>query len=144
MTRKSPTILIVDDERHIVEVLARRLQQAGFNVATASCVSEAIASAGESPPALIVTDLQMPGGSGLDLAQSVRANPTLRDVPIILLSARGFLADVRRLHSLRITTVMEKPFSSRKVCEEVGRILGTDTEPGIGGMWLNHPDSEAA
>lgn len=144
MHHRRSHILIVDDERHIVEVLARRLQQAGFDVATASCVSEALASAGESPPALIVTDLQMPGGSGLDLAQSVRADPALRDVPIILLSARGFLADVRCLHSLRITAVMEKPFSSRKVCEKISRILSADPEPRISGTWLNHPDSEAA
>ncbi len=83
-------ILVCDDEPHIVHVVSTKLRNAGFEVTTAADGEEAFEAACSAPPDLVITDYQMPFLSGLELCFKLRAEPRTRDIPIIMLTARGY------------------------------------------------------
>ncbi|MBN1977824.1 MAG: response regulator transcription factor [Anaerolineae bacterium] len=118
------TILVVDDEPQIVELVQDYLKQAGFRVLTARDGQTALTSARHERPDLIVLDLMLPGGmDGLDVCRSVRQDAVLGDVPIIMLTARDEEAD--RLIGLELGAddYVTKPFSPREVVARVRAVL---------------------
>jgi two-component system alkaline phosphatase synthesis response regulator PhoP len=118
------TILVVDDEPQIVELVQDYLKQAGFRVLTARDGQTALTIARHERPDLIVLDLMLPGGmDGLDVCRSVRQDVALGDVPIIMLTARDEEAD--RLIGLELGAddYVAKPFSPREVVARVRAVL---------------------
>ena len=118
------TILVVDDESQIVELVSDYLKQAGFRVLTARDGQTALTIARHERPDLIVLDLMLPGGiDGLDVCRSVRQDVALGDVPIIMLTARGEETD--RLIGLELGAddYVTKPFSPREVVARVRAVL---------------------
>ena len=81
-------VLVVDDEPDIVALVVFHLAKAGYRVATASSGLEAIAVAQQERPALIVLDLMLPGLSGFDVLERLRAEEGTRDVAVLMLTAR--------------------------------------------------------
>jgi CheY-like chemotaxis protein len=116
-------ILVVDDETHILNVVAIKLQNAGYRVATAEDGLEAYEMARQLRPDLVITDYQMPALSGVELCARLREEPGLRDVPVIMLTARGFAISPRESTATNIRRVIEKPFSPREVLAEVNAQL---------------------
>jgi DNA-binding response OmpR family regulator len=82
------TLLVVEDEPHLLALLRRGLEQHAFRVLTATDGPAAIAEAAREPPDLIVLDLMLPGLSGLDVCRALREQAALSQVPIIFLTAR--------------------------------------------------------
>jgi two-component system alkaline phosphatase synthesis response regulator PhoP len=130
------TILVVDDEPHIVEVVNDYLKQAGFRVLAARDGQTALTLARHEHPDLIVLDLMLPGGlDGLDVCRSLRQDPALADVPIIMLTAR--IEEMDRLIGLELGAddYVTKPFSPREVVARVRTVLrrarGGGQAPGI-------------
>ncbi|MCE5186326.1 MAG: response regulator [Planctomycetaceae bacterium] len=119
--------LIVDDEFHIVQVMAIKLRNNGYDVVTAENGSEAYRCACESRPDIIVTDFQMPIMSGLELIEKLRQNPQTADTPVIMLTARGFAIDEDQKQRLRIAACLSKPFSPREVLQTVEETLKQTT-----------------
>ena len=118
------TILVVDDEPHIVEVVRDYLKQAGYRVLTASDGQTALTLARHERPDLIVLDLMLPGGAdGLDVCRGVRRDPVLADVPIIMLTARTEEADRVIGLELGADDYVTKPFSPREVVARVRAVL---------------------
>lgn len=117
-------VLVVDDEAHITHVVALKLTNAGFDVATAADGEEALEAALQNPPALVVTDLQMPYMSGLDLCIRLKQHPTTANIPALMLTARGFALSQADLAKTNIRNVMAKPFSPKEVLERVREALG--------------------
>ena len=116
-------ILVCDDEPHIVHVVAAKLRNAGLEVITAGDGEEAFGLAKSQQPDLVITDYQMPILSGLELCAKLRGDPATRNMPAIMLTARGFsLADQELIHT-NIRQVLVKPFSPREVLSTVRRIL---------------------
>ncbi|HKQ50600.1 MAG TPA: response regulator [Phycisphaerae bacterium] len=116
-------ILVCDDEPHIVHVVAAKLRNAGLEVITAGDGEEAFGLAKSQRPDLVITDYQMPILSGLELCAKLRSDPETRNIPAIMLTARGFsLADQELVHT-NIRQVLVKPFSPREVLSTVRRIL---------------------
>lgn len=113
------TILIADDEPHILNVLSIKLRNAGFNVVTAEDGAEAYALACAHQPDLVITDYQMPLLSGLELCSKLMSDPKTRNVPTILLTARGFSMSEADITSHNIREVITKPFSPREVLARV-------------------------
>ena len=111
----SPTILIADDETHILNVLTIKLSNAGYHVLTAQDGEEAHRLACAHLPELIITDYQMPLLSGLELCSRLRSSPDTRDIPAILLTARGFSMSQRDKNQDNIREVVTKPFSPREI-----------------------------
>jgi two-component system, OmpR family, alkaline phosphatase synthesis response regulator PhoP len=118
------TILVVDDEPQIVELVSDYLKQAGFRVLTARDGQTALTVARHERPNLVVLDLMLPGGmDGLDVCRAVRQDAVLGNVPIIMLTARGEETD--RLIGLELGAddYVTKPFSPREVVARVRAVL---------------------
>lgn len=118
------TILIADDETHILNVLSIKLQNAGYNVITAEDGAEAYELACTQKPDLVITDYQMPRLSGLELCSKLTCDPATSDVSAILLTARGFAMSEEDMRLGNIKEVITKPFSPRKVLLRVQELLG--------------------
>jgi len=118
------TVLIADDETHILNVLSLKLQNAGYTVITAQDGAEAFELARAHHPDLVITDFQMPLLSGLELCTRLRCEPGTRDVPAILLTARGFSMSQGEVLQDNIKEVITKPFSPREILARVQQIIG--------------------
>ena len=120
------TVLIVDDEPPIVHVVRLKLQQAGLEVVAANSGNVAYDLACKVKPDLIITDFQMPGGTGLELAARLCGNPETSHIPLIMLTARGHRAPLAELAQTNVRSVLAKPFSPRHLLKKVNELLGLD------------------
>lgn len=116
-------ILIVDDEIHIVHVAAIKFRKNGFEVITADNGAAALKLACEHKPDAVVTDLQMPQMTGLELAEKLRARPETAEIPVIMLTARGFAIEDEQRRGLGIAEVLSKPFSPKELLRTVEDVL---------------------
>ena len=116
-------ILVADDEAHILHVVSMKLRNAGYEVITAVDGEEALELCASEVPDLIITDYQMPFMSGLELCKEIRTRDELKGIPAIMLTARGFDIDAQEMIDAGIAAVLAKPFSPRKVLEQVNELL---------------------
>jgi DNA-binding response OmpR family regulator len=116
----SKSVLVVDDEPKIVEVVGDYLRSAGFSVTTAADGEGAVASARARPPDLVLLDLGLPGLDGLDVARQLRRASS---VPIIMLTARGEETDRVLGLELGADDYLVKPFSPRELLARVRAVL---------------------
>ena len=114
------TILVVDDERNIREVVAAVLQDEGYDVRTAINGRRAIELLREGRPALILLDVQMPELDGREVLRWARAQPALADTPVVMMSS-ALWADVG---DPQATAFLPKPFDLDHLLSTVGRLLG--------------------
>lgn len=120
MGNSMPVILTVDDDPDLLDLLGLALETPGYDVLTATDGPTAIAIAGRHSLDLIITDFHMPGMTGVELAQQIRATPSTRHLPIIVLSAAaGPEHDPDGL----IDRWLRKPVSLRQLRAEVCQIL---------------------
>jgi two-component system, OmpR family, alkaline phosphatase synthesis response regulator PhoP len=122
-TMTGKKVLVVDDEIHIVHVVAIKLRNNGYDVITAENGSEAFKIACEEKPDVIVTDFQMPLMTGLEMVEALRQNAEMADVPVIMLTARGFAIDDKQKKQLRISECLSKPFSPKELLRTVEDVL---------------------
>ncbi|HDD24614.1 MAG TPA: response regulator transcription factor [Chloroflexi bacterium] len=117
------TVLIVDDENHIVELARMYLEQEGFYVQAASDGAQALEMITQHPPALIVLDLMLPQIDGWEVCRRLRSTPQVADLPIIMLTARD--DDVDKIVGLELGAddYMTKPFNPRELVARVKAIL---------------------
>jgi two-component system, OmpR family, alkaline phosphatase synthesis response regulator PhoP len=123
------TILAVDDEAHILHVVSLKLKNAGFTVLTAKDAEEALELSATMPIDLLLTDFQMPGMSGLDLARKLHSEPGRKNLPAILLTAHGLALEQVDLAHAGITVCLSKPFSPRDLLERVHQLLEAKEQP---------------
>ena len=117
-------ILLCDDEIHILRAAEFKLKRAGFDVQVAGDGQEAWELIEAQPPDILVTDYQMPRMDGLQLTQRVRENPDLEDLPILMLTAKGFEISHEELaQKWNVRGVIAKPFSPRELLQTVQDIL---------------------
>jgi two-component system alkaline phosphatase synthesis response regulator PhoP len=118
------TILVVDDEPQIVEIVQDYLKQAGYRVLTARDGQTALTLARHEHPDLVVLDLMLPGGiDGLEVCRGLRRDPVLGNVPIIMLTA--LVDETDRLIGLELGAddYITKPFSPREVVARAKAVL---------------------
>ena len=123
------TILVVDDERDIVELVRYNLAQAGYRVVSALDGRQAVEAARRERPDLIVLDLMLPVLSGGEVARLLKQDEMTRRIPILMLTARG--AEVDRVvgFELGADDYVVKPFSPRELVLRVQAILKRDEGP---------------
>jgi DNA-binding response OmpR family regulator len=119
-----PLVLCADDDEDILALVALRLRRAGFTVATALDGDIAIDLAREQRPALVVLDVMMPRRTGLEVLADLRADPALREVKVVLLSARVQDADVEGGLGAGADAYVAKPFKAQELVETVEQLLG--------------------
>ena len=129
VSSQRPTVLLVEDEQGITEPLAEALEREGFNAAVAGTAAQAMEMAAGREPDLVLLDIGLPDGSGLDVCRELRRQG---DVPIIMLTARGSEADRVAGLELGADDYVVKPFSAREVMARVRAVLRRAT-PTTGG-----------
>jgi two-component system phosphate regulon response regulator PhoB len=118
-----PLILVVEDEADLVTLLSYNLEREGFRVITANDGEEALLLADERTPHLVLLDWMLPLMSGLEVCRQLRRNPKTRDIPVIMLTARGEEADkVRGLNS-GADDYLSKPFSPTELVARIRAVL---------------------
>ncbi|MHC4740038.1 MAG: response regulator [Planctomycetota bacterium] len=116
-------VLVVDDEIHIVHVVAIKLRNNGFSVITAENGAQAFERACEDKPDIIVTDCQMPVMTGLELIEKLRKNEGTKETPVIMLTARSFAIEQKQKEQLQISECLSKPFSPKELLRSIEDIL---------------------
>jgi len=116
-------VLVVDDEIHIIHVVAIKLRNNGYEVISAENGTEAFELACEERPDIIVTDFQMPVMTGLELVRKLRENEATKDIPVIMLTARGFAIEDEQKENLQISEFLSKPFSPKELLRSIDDIL---------------------
>ena len=119
----APCILVVDDEPDIVALVAYHLAKAGYRVSTAASGADALEASRREHPALVVLDLMLPGLSGFDVLEQLRADEATRDIAVLMLTARREEPDRIRGLSLGADDYLTKPFSPQELVLRVGAIL---------------------
>jgi len=123
MVLKQQTILVVDDEEDILELLEYNLTKDGFRVVRVSSGEAALDAAREGKPDLVVLDLMLPGLSGLEVCKGLKKDSLTAGVPIIMLTAKGEEADVVLGLELGADDYITKPFSPRVLVARVRAVL---------------------
>lgn len=116
------TILIVDDEYLIADILSFALEDEGFMTVTAGSAVRALEILDRERPDLIITDFMMPGMTGIEFAAAVRAQPAHLATPIMLMS--GAQAHLGVARPDLFTQVMDKPFDTDYMVQQVKALLG--------------------
>ena len=116
-------ILVVDDEPDIVALVVYHLAKAGFKISTASNGADALRMAQQDKPALVVLDLMLPGMSGLEVLDQLRADEAGQDIAVLLLTARREEPDRIKGLSSGADDYLTKPFSPQELVLRVRNIL---------------------
>ncbi|MBW1819942.1 MAG: response regulator transcription factor [Deltaproteobacteria bacterium] len=117
------TILVVDDEEDILELVAFNLKREGYEVIAASTGEMALHLAGEQQPDLMVLDLMLPGIDGLEVTRQLKADSGMGNIPIVMLTAKGEEADIMAGLELGADDYVSKPFSPRVLVARVKAVL---------------------
>ena len=120
-------ILVVDDEIYIVHILDFSLGMEGYNVVTALDGEQAVEKARTEKPDLIVLDIMMPKLDGYETCKILKADELTKDIPVILLSAKGRNVDQKIGFEVGADDYITKPFSPRKLVERINAVLGQGT-----------------
>jgi len=120
----SHRILIADDEPNIVVSLEYLMKRAGYEVIVARDGQEAIDAIRRERPHLVLLDVMMPRKSGHDVCQELRADDTLKDTLVLMLTAKGRDTDVDKGLGVGADAYMTKPFSTKELAAKVAEMLG--------------------
>lgn len=120
---RTERILVVDDEEDILELVRYNLFAQGYEVVTALTGEQALEAARSVDLDLMVLDLMLPGIDGLDVARILKEDSRTRNIPIVMLTAKGEEADVVRGLELGADDYLTKPFSPRILNARVGAVL---------------------
>jgi CheY-like chemotaxis protein len=124
MNPTSPAkILIADDEVFMLRLLEMTFKKGGYEVVSCRDGNEALAAAAAAPPQLIVLDVMMPGLDGLGALRRLKENPATRDIPVVVLSAKGHALTKVEAEVAGAVLFLAKPFSPNQLLGEAQKIL---------------------
>lgn len=130
--QKMHRVLVVDDESDVTELLQYRLEQEGYRVATLNDPLGFVVKVREFEPDLMLLDIMMPELSGIQLCRIVRADPSMKDIPVIFLSARGEVEDRIKGLEAGAEDYVSKPFNTNELMLRISKMLkrsGAPSEP---------------
>jgi DNA-binding response OmpR family regulator len=116
-------ILIIDDEPSIVLSLEFLMKREGFEVAVAGDGEGALRTMAERRPDLVILDVMMPKLNGFEVCQRIRADPALRGVRVLMLTAKGGETEMKKGLELGADAYVTKPFSTKELVAEIRRLL---------------------
>lgn len=120
-TRKS--VLIVEDEPVIAEALVYLLQREGLEVSVRGDGEAALEALRERAPDLVILDLMLPGISGMEVLETVRRDPSLKSLPVLMLTAKGQRKDRAAAEEAGVSLFITKPFSNAELVGHVKDLL---------------------
>ena len=119
----APYILVVEDEPDIRDLLEFTISRSGFDIYEAESAEDALKILDRGLPELIIIDWMLPGMDGIDLAKKLRSDDLTKDLPIIMLPARGEEADKLRSFEVGIDDYVTKPFSPKELMARIKALL---------------------
>ena len=122
------TVLIIEDDRSLVEVVAYNLRQAGYDVLTAYDGQDGITQAELKHPDIVILDLMLPVVDGLDVCRRLRSNPATRNTRIVMLTAKSEESDELVGFSLGADDYVTKPFSVKVLLQRVKALCRRESE----------------
>jgi len=120
--KKGP-ICVIEDEEDIREILTLQLKREGYETLTAETGEEGIRVVREKKPALVLLDLMLPGVDGLDVCRTLREGKDTKEIPIIMITARGEESDIITGLEMGADDYVTKPFSPRVVLSRIKTVL---------------------
>ena len=118
------TVVVVEDERNIIEAISFILSRDGWDVKTHSNGHDAVEAVRARAPDLVILDVMLPGKSGFDILQDMRKDEELANIPVLMLTARGQERDREMAERAGADRYMTKPFSNTEVLEAVRGLVG--------------------
>ena len=125
----SKRILLVEDEPNITEAIRFILSRDGWHVATHSDGTSALDAIRRHAPDVLVLDVMLPGRSGFDILRDLRAEAATRELPVLMLTAKGQGRDREQAERYGVTRFMTKPFSNAEVLEAVNAMTAAGGPP---------------
>lgn len=119
-------ILIIDDDAGVRGVLKMMLERAGYPVVAAGSGDEGLRFARENRPSLAIVDIEMPGMNGYDVCTMMKTDPSLRTVPVIVMTGRPLAGVNTRVQATGAIDFWPKPFERGQVLRRVAAILGDE------------------
>ena len=123
------TILVVDDEEDILELLRFNLTREGFTVTTAASGEDAVKTISRKTPDLVLLDLMLPGLDGLEVCRTIKKDPKTAGIPIMMVTAKGEESDVVAGLELGADDYLTKPFSMKVLVARARSLLRRRREP---------------
>jgi two-component system OmpR family response regulator len=117
-------ILIAEDEPSILESLDFILRRAGWSISSVTDGDAVLGSLRRATPKLVVLDVMLPKRSGFDVLKQIRADEMLRELPVLILTAKGQAKDRRTAEELGADGFVTKPYANAEVLDEVRRLIG--------------------
>jgi two-component system phosphate regulon response regulator PhoB len=117
------TVLVCDNEEVLRGLVRATLDGNGYTFVEARDGDDALAQARRVRPNLILLDMMMPGRSGLDVLRELRRDPELRDIPVVMLTARAQAADREAAEAAGVDRFLPKPFSPKELAFAVEELL---------------------
>ena len=120
----SPTILCIEDETELIDLLRLMLQREGYRFIGAHGGEAGLERIRDEQPDLVLLDLMMPGVDGWEVYRQLQTDPALAKIPVIVVTAKAQEIDVvLGLHIARVADYIVKPFTSQQLLESIRRVL---------------------
>jgi DNA-binding response OmpR family regulator len=116
-------VLITEDEPNIAESLTFILNREGYDVSTVFDGEAALQRLRSDPPDIMILDVMLPKLNGFEVLKLVKADPALKALPVMILTAKGQTHDRRMAEEIGASAFITKPFSNRDIIEQVGRLV---------------------
>ncbi len=117
------TVIVIEDERNIIEAISFILSRDGWDVATHSNGHDAVDAVRARRPDIVILDVMLPGRSGFDILQDIREDAELGQTPVLMLTARGQEKDREMAERAGASAYMTKPFSNAEVLDAVRALV---------------------
>lgn len=123
-----PTVMVVEDDEELNEVLCYNLQKAGYEVASVLDGNQAVEQIDNDPPDLVLLDIMLPGLDGWKVCQHLSTREDLDALPVIIFTAKSAREDFDRARNFpNFAGYFVKPYATRDVVRHVGKVLGRPT-----------------
>ncbi len=123
-------VLLIEDEPNIAEAIGFILSRDGWEVTHLAEGQEATATARRIAPALVILDQMLPGLSGLEILEEMRADPQISTMPVLMLTAKGLPRDREAAERAGVSHFMTKPFSNAEILAQVRSLTSGDNVAG--------------
>lgn len=126
----SPRVVYIEDDQEMIDLVALILSRQGYQVLGAHGGRNGLEMVREELPDLILLDLMMPGMDGWEVFQQIKADPTVRGIPVIVITAKAQPIDrVLGVHIAKVDDYIAKPFSPQELISSVHRVLAQKSKP---------------
>lgn len=119
------TVLLIEDEPNIIEAIRFILSRAGWRVESHQRGDTALEAVQRYSPDVVVLDVMLPNRSGFDILRDMRADQDMRDIPVLMLTARGQNHDRELAERYGVSRFMTKPFSNSEVLDALNELVAT-------------------